>query len=63
MVKTLRLEEGNHVINSMKLTSSDKLLVVTTVDNANDRVYASLRNDNIGLVLQIHQHYFHIYKP
>ena len=62
VVKALRLQEGNNVISSMKLTSIDMFLVFTT-NNANDTVYTSLRNYEIWLVLQIHQQYFHIYKP
>ena len=46
MVKALRLREGNHVINSMKLTSRDRM-VAFIVDNANDSVYALLHNDGI----------------
>ena len=46
VVKTLRLQEGNHVISSMKLTSGDRLLVFTT-DNANDSVYAALWVDEV----------------
>ena len=33
------------------------------VDNANDSVYALLRNDDIWLALQMQEQYFHIYKP
>ena len=50
VVKALRLQEGNHVISIMKLTSRDKLLTFT-IDNANDSVYASLRKDEICLAL------------
>ena len=46
MVKTLRLQEGNHVIRSMNLSSSDRLLAFI-VDNANDSIYASLKKDEI----------------
>ena len=62
IVKTLRLQEGNHVISNMKLTLGDKLLAFT-MNNANDSVYASLRDDEICWVLQIHQQYFHIHQP
>ena len=46
IVKTLRSQEGNHVISNMKLTSRDKLLAFT-IDSANNSVYASLRDDEV----------------
>ena len=45
-IKALRLQEGNHVISSMKLTLGDRLLAFTA-NNAHDSVYASLCNDEI----------------
>ena len=45
-----KVQEGNHVINSMKLTLGDKLLAFT-IDNANDSVYESLRKDEAHLAL------------
>ena len=62
VVKALQLQEGNHIISSMKLTSGDRMLAFT-LDNANDSVHALLHNNDIQLALQIHQQYFHIYKP
>ena len=50
IVKALRLQEQNNVISSMKLTSIDKLLAFT-VNNANNSVYASLKDDEIWLTL------------
>ena len=46
VVKALWLQEGNHLISSIKLTSGDRMLAFI-VDNANDSVYALLRNDDI----------------
>ena len=46
VVKSLRLQEGNHVISSMKLTLGDRMLAFTA-DNANDSVYALLNNTEI----------------
>ena len=54
VVKALKLQEGNHVISSMKLASSDRLLAFTA-NNANDSVYATLRGDDILLALKSHQ--------
>ena len=50
IAKALRLQEGNHVISNMKLTSRDRLLAFIT-DNTNGSVYASLRDYEIWLVL------------
>ena len=46
VVKALRLQEGNHIINSMKLNPRDWLLAFIA-DNANDSVYAALRVDEV----------------
>ena len=46
VVKALRLQEGNHIVNSMKLNPRDRLLAFTA-DNANDSVYAALRVDEV----------------
>ena len=54
IVKAVRLQKGNHVLSSMKLNSSDMLLAFTIANNANNSVYASLKNDEIQLVLYIH---------
>ena len=52
--KALRLQEGNPMISSMKLTLGGRLLAFM-VDNANNSIHASLRDDEIVLALQIHQ--------
>ena len=62
VTRSLKIQEGNHKISSMKLTTRDRLLAFT-VNNANDSVYLTLRIDEVQLALQIFQQYFHIYKP
>ena len=62
ITRALKIQEGNHNISSMKMNLGDRLIAFTA-DNANDSVYASLRVDEVWLALQIHQLYFHIYKP
>ena len=62
VTRALKIQEENHNISSMKLNPGD-WLVAFTVDNANDSVYATLHVDGVWLALQIHQQYFHIYKP
>ena len=62
VVKDLRLQEGNHMISTMKLNLGDQLLAFT-IDNANDSVYPALCKDEVCMALKIHQQYFHIYMP
>ena len=44
------------------MTIGDRMLAFI-VNNANERIYASLRDDEVQLALQIHHQYFHINKP
>ena len=62
VTRALNIQEGNHNISSMKMNRGDRLIAFT-VDNANKSVYAALHLDEVRLTIQIHQQYFHIYKP
>ena len=62
VTRALKIQEGNHNISSMKLNPRD-WLVAFIADNVNDSVYATLCVDEAWLAQQIHQPYFHIYKP
>ena len=62
VTRALKIQEGNHNISSMRLNPGDWLVAFTT-NNANGSVYAALWVDKAQLTLQIHQQYFHIYKP
>ena len=61
VVKALRLWKGNHVISSIKLALRDRLLAFKA-NNANNSFYASFKDDDTWLALQILQQYFHIHK-
>ena len=62
VTRALKIQEGNHTISSMKMNIGDWLIAFMG-DKANESVYATLRLDEIRLALQIHQQYFHNYKP
>ena len=62
VTRALKIQEENRNISNMKLTTGDRLLAFT-VNNANDSVYSTVHTDEVQLALQIHQQYFHIYKP
>ena len=62
VTRALKIQEGNYNISSMKMNIGDRLIAFMG-DKANKSVYAALRVDEVRLALQIHQQYFHIYKP
>ena len=62
ITRALKIQEGNHTISSMKMNTGDWLIAFTG-DKGNESVYAALRLDEVRLALQIHQQYFHNYKP
>ena len=62
VTRALKIQEGNHTISIMKMNTRDQLIAFMG-DKANESVYATLRLDEIRLALQIHQQYFHNYKP
>ncbi|MCO5596512.1 hypothetical protein L7F22_050575 [Adiantum nelumboides] len=62
ITRALLLKEGNFMISAMKLSTEERS-VAFKADNINDCTYSSLKSQVIRTVLQIHQQYFHFYKP
>ena len=56
------IQEGNHYFTGMKLTAEERR-VAFTADKANESIYDNLKEEVVRLPLQIHQQYFHLYKP
>ena len=61
VTKELKLKEGNNPLSSMKLTDVDRSITFK-IDKVGEGFYDVLREQVIGLPLQIYQQYFHIYK-
>ncbi|MCO5581474.1 hypothetical protein L7F22_035359 [Adiantum nelumboides] len=58
----LQLKEGSLMISNMKLSTEERS-VAFKADHIIECSYSTLKSQNVRTALQIHQQYFHFYKP
>ena len=62
VVRALKLQEGNYDTSAMKLSQKERLTTFR-MDKPGELTYLELKDERVKLALQIHQQYFHVYKP